>query len=416
MFAKQTNQGGVAAFRPIRPISRNMDYPIIKFPPFISHTFYLSGCLAPSPTRLTSSIDTNQEGWRWTFLSLEESHRRSSIPPPPPPTSPDRQISFSNPTDDGTFLVSASKDGKPMIRAADSGDWIGTFEGHNGAVWGAALNYEALLCATASADFSAKVWDACSGELLTTFEHKHIVRSVCFAPSSHVFATGCQDKAVRLFDVTQPTNQPVLEVPGLPASVRHLCYTGVHMDVGLLLATCVDQPGVKAIDPRTGTVVLAIATPQPVTCLEMLHEGRGGGGADDSASTSTSRHLLTTETDGAKLWDLAMLGETNNQTTTQTQPVRHVRPQGYAAEAASLHVGTSRLVMGGSDMWVHLIDWTTGEELEVCRGHHGPVHTVQWNPAAHGKAFASGSEDGTIRIWNIVEGGATTRSSGGDEK
>jgi serine-threonine kinase receptor-associated protein len=61
-------------------------------------------------------------------------------------------------------------------------------------------------------------------------------------------------------------------------------------------------------------------------------------------------------------------------------------------------------------MWVYQYDFKTGEEVDVNKGHHGPVHNVRFSPTHD--SYASGSEDGTIRVWYLdgsapaVEGAA----------
>jgi serine-threonine kinase receptor-associated protein len=70
----------------------------------------------------------------------------------------------------------------PQIRNGESGDWIGSFHGHKGAVWSIKLDYmSGSLAATASGDFSAKLWCVTSGRELHELKHAHVVRTIDFS-------------------------------------------------------------------------------------------------------------------------------------------------------------------------------------------------------------------------------------------
>ncbi|KAH6781444.1 Transducin/WD40 repeat-like superfamily protein [Perilla frutescens var. frutescens] len=119
---------------------------------------------------------------------------------------------YSPITPDGFFLVSASKDSSPLLRNGETGDWIGTFMGHKGAVWSCCLDKHALRVATASADFSA-LWDVRTGTIVRTLETKSSVTSAesydmpCIVESASLepkfgnkFIAGGEDMWVHLFD------------------------------------------------------------------------------------------------------------------------------------------------------------------------------------------------------------------------
>lgn len=101
--------------------------------------------------------------------------------------------------------------------------------------------------------------------------------------------------------------------------------------------------------------------------------------------TFDGRFLTTTDGNTIRFWDVGALSEIKQHKVS------------YPVEAASYCPAKGKFACGGGDMWVRLHTFEDGAELECNRGHHGPVHTVRFGP--EGKEYASGSEDGTIRIW-----------------
>jgi len=153
---------------------------------------------------------------------------------------------YSPVTPDGVFLASASKDGQPQLRQGETGDWIGTFQGHKGAVWSCVLNDSAFVAATGSADFSARVWNAVTGDVVHEFPHKHIVRTTAFERglTATRLMTGGAEKMVRLYDVGKPEAEPFTFGPA-PDSIRKCVWS---LDNRRVYLSYLDSPGIDVRD------------------------------------------------------------------------------------------------------------------------------------------------------------------------
>lgn len=90
---------------------------------------------------------------------------------------------------DGDLLFTCAKDHSPCVWFSDSGERLGTFDGHAGAVWACDVSYHSERLLTAAADSSVKLWDVQTGACLFTFPHTGPARSVNFSTGDQFFVS-----------------------------------------------------------------------------------------------------------------------------------------------------------------------------------------------------------------------------------
>jgi len=274
-------------------------------------------------------------------------------------------ISTTNPY---YLLLSSCLDNKSMIRDGLSGDWIGTFIGHKGAVWCSRLNSNGTRAGTGSADFSAKLWDATTGQQLHTFQHQHIVKSVTFSNDDTHLYTGGYEKKLRSYDLNAYDNEPTVIVDNYNSSIQNV----IPLPDSNLLAVNGNTNYIHIYDIRTNTAIRTINTLSSITSMQLsLHK--------NSIVASAGQDVL--------LYDIHNFNEL--QKLTLERPI----------DCVAYNDELQRYVTGSNtELWVRVYD-STGNEIGINKGHHGPARCVAFAP--HGYTYASGSEDGTIRLWKF---------------
>ncbi|TIA93402.1 hypothetical protein E3P99_00178 [Wallemia hederae] len=262
-----------------------------------------------------------------------------------------------------------------------TGDWIGTFIGHKGAVWCARLCHDTSVAVTASADFSAKIWDTMNGTCMHTLQHQHIVRSVAISPDGSHVLTGGNERLLRLYDLEDIDNVHLLvdSEDGKNEAHSSTIKSILWQDAAHAISASEDGH-IKWWDLSTKKSFTSFQLNEPLSYLEW-----------------SANHTLIVAIAGNTIFFFDAASPTNIVK-------QHTLP--HKPSCASVHPLTrDRFVVGSADdTWVRIYDFESATEIDCFKGHHGSVHAVEYSP--DGEYFASGSEDGTIRLWQNTPGRA----------
>jgi serine-threonine kinase receptor-associated protein len=77
---------------------------------------------------------------------------------------------------------------------------------------------------------------------------------------------------------------------------------------------------------------------------------------------------------------------------------------GFDVASVGLDLKTGKLVVGDDNpgTWVRVCKWEDGSQVDLHKGHHGPIWSIAFSP--DGKLYATASEDGTIKMWKNCVG------------
>lgn len=279
-----------------------------------------------------------------------------------------RSAAFSPAGVEGLF---GCDDGSVLVVDLEEGDLVATYAPHTGGVAAVAYSSDATRLATGSYDNIARVYAAAIPLPIRGFAHPGDVYAVAFTPDGENILTGCEDGGVRLCNV---------------ASGAMTLLAGGHADSVLSISTSPD--GTKALSGSMDKTAILWDT---VTCSPIYTLTGHDFALPSVCFARGGDELFTADRETVTQWDAA----SGTEITTLTGHTRTVNSAEFSPD------GTMAVTAG--DYTARLYDTADGSLLQSFPGHTDTVKSVSFS--ADGTRIATGSFDGTVRIWDAATGG-----------
>jgi WD40 repeat protein len=247
------------------------------------------------------------------------------------------------------------------------------FYGHTAEISGASFSPDGSRVVTASADRTARIWDARTGaELFTLRGHTKYVNCASFSPDGSRIVTASADQTARLWDAS--IGSELLALRGHTSGVNCASFG----PDGSRIVTASTDGTVRLWDAGTGTEIRTL-------------RAHAGGVTIASFSADGSRIVTAGRDQTARIWDA--------NTGAQLRTVR-----GYRGEVtvAALSPNGTRIILCSQDKAARVSDARTGASLLVLHGHVDFVDSASYSP--DGARIVTASRDGTARVWDARTG------------
>jgi len=227
---------------------------------------------------------------------------------------------------DGARIVTASADNTARVWDAKTGAQLALLQGHTGPVYSAAWSPDGARIVTASWDNTARVWDAKSGAQLALLGHTGPIYSAAWSPDGTRIVTASDDKTARVWDAK----------------------TGVQLAL---------------LQGHTGAVVSAAWSPD-------------------------GTRIVTASSDNtARVWNAK----------TEVQLVLIEGHTSWVVSAAWSPDG-ARVVTASQDGTARVWDARTGAQLAQLKGNIDAVLSAAWSP--DGTRIVTAEADYVARVWD----------------
>ncbi|KAF8500536.1 WD40 repeat-like protein [Gautieria morchelliformis] len=299
---------------------------------------------------------------------------------------------------EGDLLFSVSKDQLINVWYSHNGERLGTYDGHNGTVWTVDVDSETRFLVSGSADNCMKLWEVATGKCLYTWEFPTAVKRVAFSEDDSQVVCVTEQRmghqcAIRIFRVNR-------EGDGRDQSQDAL-FTFNPIGSKATVVTFAHDPSLILTGHESGKVALWDAkTGEEVSSNEHAHRDV----VTDLQVHPDRTYFITSSKDKtARLHDtrtLDVIKTYPTETPLNSAAIAPIRPYillGGGQEA--MNVTTTSLRQGKFEtrFWHKVFE----EEVGRVKGHFGPINTIAVHPS--GKSYASGGEDGFVRVHNFDE-------------
>jgi WD40 repeat protein len=310
----------------------------------------------------------------------------------------------------------------------------------------AAFSPDGQTLAIAVYDNAARLLDVSTGKVKAVFQHPKEVRSVAFSPDGARLATACEDRRVRVWELRTASEK--VSCTGSQDRVFSVCFS----PDGKLLLSAGGNDGAKLWDAATGAekrtfkhyyMPCAVFSPDGRWAITGSYDGttrlwsvaggaarvrfEGTGGVHQLAFSEPARTLAVCGFGrDISLFDLTFaepaarererIGALLARLDDDSYDVREAAGKelltlGFTAEAplrrAAREAKSAEVRIRARRLRQELLS----KPRATLRGHTDEVTSVCFSP--DGKLLASGSKDGTFRLWELASGKEVARLTPG---